>query len=93
MATINDPLDFDFGFSVVSEDELEVVREKNEQNTNLYRRLEEEGTKAQKIYNAIVPLLTNLKSNPEKDYIYWPNRYEKLEAFEDMLYQLLNSGD
>jgi len=93
MSTINDPLDFDFGFSVVSEDELEVVREKNEQNVNLYRRLEEEGTKAQQIYNAIVPLLTNLKSNPEKDYIYWPNRYEKLEAFEDMLYKLLNSGD
>lgn len=93
MATINDPLNFDFGFSVVSEDELEVVREKNEQNVNLYRRLEEEGSKAQKIYNAITPLLTNLKSNPEKDYIYWPNRYEKLEAFEDMLYKLLNSGD
>jgi hypothetical protein len=35
------------------------------------------------LYNAILPLLSNLKANPEKDYIYWPNRVEKVEAFED----------
>jgi len=27
----------------------------------------------------IVPLLVNLMKNPEKEYIYWPNRKEKLE--------------
>jgi hypothetical protein len=92
MATINDPLNFDFGFSVVSEDELEVVQRTNEANVNLAQRLEDTDNKAQKIYNAVIPLLTNLKSNPEKDYIYWPNRYEKLEAFEDALYNIMN-GD
>jgi len=37
------------------------------------------------LYNAILPLLSNLKANPEKDYIYWPNRTEKVEAFEDLI--------
>jgi hypothetical protein len=93
MATINDPLNFDFGFSVVSEDELDAVRASNEANVKLYKKLEAESSRAQQIYNAVMPLIQNLKSNPEKDYIYWPNRYEKLEAFEDMLYKLIDTGD
>ena len=32
----------------------------------------------------------DLKANPEKDYIYWPNRYEKLDAFADKLHQILS---
>ena len=35
--------------------------------------------------NMIQPLLNNLQKNPEKDYIYWPNRLEKVEAFGDSL--------
>ena len=31
-----------------------------------------------------------LKANPEKDYIYWPNRYEKIDAFADKLYKIMN---
>ena len=27
----------------------------------------------------IVPLIVNLMKNPEKEYIYWPNRKEKLQ--------------
>jgi hypothetical protein len=42
------------------------------------------------MYEAIIPLLNNLKANPEKDYIYWPNRYEKLDAFADKLHQILS---
>jgi hypothetical protein len=26
--------------------------------------------------------LTNLKANPEKEYILWPNRLDKIEEFE-----------
>ena len=37
------------------------------------------------LYNAITPLLNNLKQNPEKDYILWPNRLEKVEQFESHL--------
>ena len=45
--------------------------------------LEELEDKLNKLYNAILPLLTNLKKNPEKEYILWPNRTEKIEAFEN----------
>jgi len=71
----------DFGFTAVNEDELEVVQTAKEQASNtleLHDRLHA-------LYNAIQPLLTNLKANPEKDYIYWPNRMTKVEEFSDML--------
>jgi len=32
-----------------------------------------------------VPLLNNLKKNPEKEYILWPNRLAKVEEFETHL--------
>jgi len=42
------------------------------------------------LYNAITPLLNNLKANPEKEYILWPNRTEKIEAFENKLFDIYN---
>ena len=47
--------------------------------------------KLDKLYNAITPLLNNLKKNPEKDYILWPNRVEKVDQFEDMLRKIYQS--
>jgi len=85
-------LDFDFGFTAVSEDELEVVRTANEEKANLASALESTTSKAQLLYDAIMPLLNNLKANPEKDYIYWPDRYDKLDAFADKLHDIL-TGD
>ena len=41
--------------------------------------------KLNKLYNSILPLLSNLKKNPEKEYIYWPNRVAKVEQFEDLI--------
>ena len=79
---------FDFGFTAVNEEELEVVQKAQQQVT-------EESTAAKTIqerldglYNAITPLLNNLKKNPEKDYILWPNRLEKVEQFETMLQRI-----
>jgi hypothetical protein len=69
---------FDFGFTAVNEDELEVVQKTAETATTTTDKLD-------RLYNAIVPLLNNLKKNPEKEYILWPKRLEKVEAFEDML--------
>jgi tRNA(Phe) wybutosine-synthesizing methylase Tyw3 len=72
---------FDFGFTAVTEEELDVV-------TELSARAEtalENHERLNALYNAIQPLLNNLKANPEKDYIYWPNRLEKVEAFSDLL--------
>ena len=45
-------------------------------------------TKLDKLYNAITPLLNNLKKNPEKEYILWPNRLEKVEQFEDHIQKI-----
>ena len=33
-----------------------------------------------KVENLIIPLLNNLMKNPEKEYIKWPNRVEKIQA-------------
>ena len=69
--------DFDFGFTLVDENELDVAQ------TATASAAEASTTqdKLDKLYNAIGPLLNNLKANPEKEYIKWPNRVEKVEAF------------
>ena len=69
---------FDFGFTAVDEDELEAVQKVSETATSTEEKLNS-------LYNAIIPLLNNLKANPEKDYILWPNRLAKVEQFEDVL--------
>jgi len=74
-------IDFDFGFTAVDEDELEVVQ----QAKTTANEAEATSDKLNNLYNAILPLLSNLKKNPEKDYIYWPNRVEKVEQFETLI--------
>jgi hypothetical protein len=70
---------FDFGFTAVTEDELESVQEAKTSFAGTEDRLD-------RLYNAVQPLLSNLKKNPEKEYILWPNRLEKVEEFENILY-------
>jgi hypothetical protein len=99
--------DFDFGFTMVDEDDLEVssvstqpvqaqipsdqidaIMDKLEQlearilsadnsgMINEHRSLVEQdvATKLRDVEDLILPLLLNLKKNPEKDIIKWPNR-------------------
>lgn len=66
---------FDFGFTAVDEDELDAVVETTKAATSYEERLD-------KLYNAVIPLLNNLKKNPEKEFLKWPNRLEKVEQFE-----------
>ena len=77
-------LDFDFGFTLVDEDELDVAK----QATASTATAETTQNRLDKLYNAITPLLNNLKANPEKEMIKWPNRVEKVEAFEDHIYKI-----
>ncbi len=70
--------DFDFGFTAVDEEELESYQKVSSVASSTQDKVD-------KLYNAVIPLLNNLKANPEKDYILWPNRLEKVEAFEDFL--------
>ena len=76
---------FDFGFTAVDEDELEVVQKQSQKLESTGAKAEEVEEKLNSLYNDILPLLSNLKENPEKDYIYWPKRTEKVEAFEDLI--------
>jgi len=76
---------FDFGFTAVDESELEAVQKLSTEASSVAATSAEMEDKLNKLYNAILPLLSNLKANPEKDYIYWPNRTEKVEAFEDLI--------
>ena len=72
----NTDFTFDFGFSAVDENELEVLQSTKaelETTTASSKAMED---KINKLYNMVQPLLNNLKANPEKDYIFWPNREE-----------------
>lgn len=76
---------FDFGFTIVDEDELDTVQEVKKTATAAAKSTKVTQDQLDKLYNAIIPLLNNLKSNPEKSYILWPDRLAKVEAFEDHL--------
>ena len=89
---------FDFGFTAVDEDELEAVQQSQlavQQTASTATQLEGEVSRLQdkidNLYNAVIPLLSNLKKSPEKSYILWPNRTEKIEQFEDHLRSILKS--
>ena len=83
--------DFDFGFTAVDEQELEAVQKAQDQLGNSYRDAQKLEDKVDRLYNAIQPLLSNLKKNPEKSHIYWPNRTAKIEQFEDVLRKIMES--
>ena len=82
---------FDFGFTAVDETELQSYQQaekKVEETTEIAKTTQD---KIDKLYNSIQPLLNNLKKNPEKEYILWPNRLEKVEAFETHLQNIYKS--
>ena len=79
---------WDFGFTIVDESELDAYQQAQEAKQKLEvvsGSSQEVEDKLHKLYNAIQPLLNNLKKSPERDYILWPDRLSKIEAFEDML--------
>ena len=83
---------FDFGFTAVTEDELEAVRVSQTSAQDAEQLASTSQAQLEKLYNAIQPLLNNLKANPEKDYIYWPNRLNKVEQFENFIQEIYKNG-
>ena len=86
---------FDFGFTAVDENELEAVQKEQAKSATIgseAAKAAEAAKSNQKqlddLYNAIVPLLNNLKKNPQKEYILWPNRLKKVEEFETHLQKI-----
>lgn len=83
---------FDFGFTAVDETELEAVQKATQTAATASSTADQMQAKIDKLYNAVTPLLNNLKANPEKEYIYWPNRIEKVEQFETYLYDIYKNN-
>jgi hypothetical protein len=77
---------FDFGFTAVDEADLDVSKEAEA----ALAAASEHEDKLNRLYEAILPLLHNLKKNPEKDYIKWPNRVKKVEEFEKHIANIVN---
>lgn len=87
---MNDDI-FDFGFTAVDEDELQAVQDAQKAVGDVEVTAKSTQEKIDKLYNAIVPLLNNLKKNPEKEYILWPDRLNKVEQFETHLQKIYRS--
>jgi hypothetical protein len=92
--SLDDAFD-DFGFSAVSEDELKVLEKQlQRQVTEKSKELEEvEKTykgKLEQLYRAVIPLLKNLAKDSDKEYIYWPNRTEKMQEFIKKVESIVN---
>lgn len=91
----NNRYTFDFGFSAVDEDELKKLTGAEQDLEEVSKLLDEQTTNAQlyrdtvvKIEQMITPLLNNLMLNPDKNYIYWPNRVDKIKLFKEELNKL-----
>ena len=79
---------WDFGFTAVDEDELASVQEVKQEAQKASASSEIVQDRLDRLYNAITPLINNLKKSPEKEYLLWPDRLEKVEAFEDHLQKI-----
>ena len=84
-------LDFDFGFTAMDAEELDAVQDSVLATQKAQEVSSDVQNKIDALYNMIMPLLNNLQKNPEKEYIYWPNRMDKVEAFRDQLTEVYNS--
>jgi len=78
--------DDDFGFSLVSEQELkkheeELRRKVEEQSKIVVKTAIDNQAKLQGLRDMVMPLLNNLSKDPDKTYILWPDRAEKMKAF------------
>lgn len=80
--------DNDFGFSLVDEAELkkqeELLKKQLEQQTKVVAKTEADySNKLEGLRAMVMPLLNNLAKDPEKTYVFWPDRAAKVKAFID----------
>lgn len=89
---VNKTLDvtFDFGFSAINEDELESIKILERKAAETESVAADTHDKLQRMYSMVLPLIENLMQDPEKSYIHWPNRKEKLQLFKKKLQEVLD---
>ena len=75
----------DFGFSIVNGDDVNEVLGLKTEIDRLEDRADYWKERAEQMLEMLAPFFDNLRKNPEKDYIYWPNRVTKIKEFEDKL--------
>lgn len=96
MARIELDEDFDFGFTTLSEDDFkkrEEVAAQEAAEQTAKEVSEAVNNKVQTMYNMIIPLLQNLAKDADtRDYIYWPKRKDKINAFIKKLDQVVKSS-
>lgn len=68
----------DFGFTAMTFDDISAILEESK-NAEINSVEEQYKNKIETLKKMILALLNNLASNPEKEYIYWPNRVEKIK--------------
>jgi hypothetical protein len=61
---------------------IDEVEERKEHLTNQYR------VKLAEIEKVVLPLLINLTKNPEREYLKWPDRAEKVQSYIQKVLQL-----
>jgi hypothetical protein len=79
-----DDFDFSFDFGFTTEEELK---------TTEYEQISNAQEKLMGLRKMILPLLNNLKKNPDKDIIKWPGdeRVKNIDAFIKKMDAYINS--
>lgn len=85
----------DFGFSFedgveIDENELETLKNELQESEQLVK---EYRNRMKKILTKVTILLNNLKSNPEKEMIKWPNRAKAIDDFLKELNRIYSGED
>ena len=78
---IDETNDFGFSFTDDLEKDLYAAQEQSMKDQK----------KAEQMYKMIMPLLNNLKKNPEKPNIHWPDRVKKIDDFIYKLNAILDN--
>lgn len=87
---------FDFGFSIIDEKDIKQYEEKLKQDLIIQEKLINKTTAAYQnklhtLRDMIMPLLNNLSKDPEKSYIFWPNRSEKIKEFIEKMNKFIET--
>ena len=94
-------LDFDYGFTGVSEEEYEGQIKQVEQSVSVEAQQKIQEIEAEKdrtvsdlegkvedLEKIIMPLLVNLLKTADKEYIYWPNRQQTVQQQIDRVLEI-----